>query len=164
MIKYSINNLPGQHVNNGEEPGDFSTAISKLFNESQTFQLEPSMEMEFLGLTLTTVDMTLYPPEVKIKNITSQCKKMLLEKITNLRELASLISKLISTYQASLLELNSIAKEALEFFTLKKITMIVEYLPSTQKTQPYWESRTMKDWNKWKLCIQVFAKVAKLLG
>lgn len=37
----------------------------------------------------------------------------------------------------TLLELNSIAKEALEFFILKKITMIVEYLPSTQKTQPY---------------------------
>ena len=47
------------------------------------------------------MDMTIYLPEQKIMDITNLCKK-LLEKNTTLRELASLIGKLILTYQAVL--------------------------------------------------------------
>ena len=54
--------------------------------------------MEFLGVIINSVDMNLYLPEAKLKDIT-KLRDMLLEKVITLKELTSLIGKLILIYQ-----------------------------------------------------------------
>ena len=68
----------------------------------QKSKLEPSTKLEFLGVEISSVDMTMYLPEVKMTDIIDLCKKLLSEKNTTLRELTSLIGKLIWTHQAVL--------------------------------------------------------------
>ena len=64
--------------------------------------LEPKTKLEFLGVKISSVDMTMYLPEEKIMDITNLYKKLLSEENATLRELTSLIGKLLSTYQAVL--------------------------------------------------------------
>ena len=68
----------------------------------QKSKLEPNTKLESLGVEINSVDMTMYLPEVKMTDTTDLCKKLLSEKNTTMRELTSLIGKLISTYQAVL--------------------------------------------------------------
>ena len=70
----------------------------------QKSKLERNTKLEFFGVDISSVDMTMYLPEGKITDITDLCKKLLSEKNITLRELTSLIGKLISTYQAGLLD------------------------------------------------------------
>ena len=69
----------------------------------QKSKLEPNTKLEFLVVEINSVDVATYLSEEKITDITNLCKKLLLqEENTTLRELTSLIGKLISTYQAVL--------------------------------------------------------------
>ena len=69
----------------------------------QKSKLEPNTKLEFWVVEINSVDVATYLSEEKITDITNLCKKHLLqEENTTLRELTSLIGKLISTYQAVL--------------------------------------------------------------
>ena len=68
----------------------------------QKSKLDPNTKLEFWGVKINLVDMTMYLPKEKITDITRLCKKLFSQENTTLRELASLIGKLISTYQAVL--------------------------------------------------------------
>ena len=69
----------------------------------QKSKLEPNTKLEFWVVEINSVDVATYLSEEKITDITNLCKKLLLqEENTTLRELTSLIGKLISTYQAVL--------------------------------------------------------------
>ena len=66
----------------------------------QKSRLKPNTKLEFLVVEINSVDIATYLSEEKITDITNLCKKLLLQENTTLRELTSLIGKLISTYQA----------------------------------------------------------------
>ena len=68
----------------------------------QKSKLEPNTKLEFSEVEMSLVGMTMYLPGKKVTDITNQCNKLLSEENTTLRELTSLIGKLISTYQAVL--------------------------------------------------------------
>ena len=65
-------------------------------------KVEPNTKLEFFEVEINSVEKTMYLPEEKIMDVTNLCKKLLSEKNAALRELTSLIGKLISTYQAVL--------------------------------------------------------------
>ena len=68
----------------------------------QKSKLEPNTKLEFLGVEINSVDMTMYLPDEEITDITNLCKKLFSKENTTLRELTSLIGNLILTYQAFL--------------------------------------------------------------
>ena len=68
----------------------------------QKSKLEPNTKLEFSEVEMSLVGMTIYLPGKKVTDITNRCNKLLSEENTTLRELTSLIGKLISTYQAVL--------------------------------------------------------------
>ena len=53
--------------------------------------------MEFLGLKLNPVNMTLYQPEEKIIILTNLCEDILIEKMLSLRKLTSLVVPVLSS-------------------------------------------------------------------
>ena len=59
--------------------------------------LEPQTKLEFLGITIDSISMTLSLPETKGKNLTSLCQEILISPQITLRKLASLIEKLRAT-------------------------------------------------------------------
>ena len=61
----------------------------------QKSKMEPNTKPEFLGVEINSVNMTMYTPEGKIMDVTDLRKKLLSVKNTTLRELTSLIGKLI---------------------------------------------------------------------
>lgn len=58
--------------------------------------------MEFVGVKMNTVNMTLYLLDEKTTKSTNLYKKFLKEKTVSLRVLISLVGKLFFTYQAVL--------------------------------------------------------------
>lgn len=55
---------------------NFCTATSRFVINLQKSQLEPSMEVQFMSVTINSIDMTFCLSEVKIKIITKLCKKI----------------------------------------------------------------------------------------
>ena len=64
----------------------------------QKSRLEPNTKLQFLVVEINSVDIATYLSEEKITDISNLCKKLLLQENKTLRELTSLIGKLISTY------------------------------------------------------------------
>ena len=65
--------------------------------------LNPVQEIEFLGLTVNSVKMTLSLPEQRIKRIQDQCQDLHVKGFVTVLELTKLIGLLASTIQAVLL-------------------------------------------------------------
>ena len=65
-------------------------------------QLVPSREMEFLGMRLNTVSMTMSLPQGKVAAIQQQCAELVTQRSVSVRVLAKLIGVLSSTMQAVL--------------------------------------------------------------
>ena len=61
----------------------------------QKSKLEPNTKPEFLRVEINSVNMTMYTPEGKITDVTDLRRKLLSVKNATLRELTSLIGKLI---------------------------------------------------------------------
>ena len=59
--------------------------------------LNPVQEIEFLGLTVTSVNTTLSLPEQKVKRIQDQCQDLYVKGFTTVLELIKLIGLLVST-------------------------------------------------------------------
>ena len=72
-----------------------------IINQKKSI-LNPSQEIEFLGLTVNSRDMTLCLPKEKIDNIRYRCQLALSQHTIKLKSLHSLVGKLISTSQAVL--------------------------------------------------------------
>ena len=64
--------------------------------------LNPVQEIEFLGLTVTSVNTTLSLPEQKVKRIQDQCQDLYVKGFTTVLELIKLMGLLASTIQAAL--------------------------------------------------------------
>ena len=54
--------------------------IVGLVIKLQKYKLEPSTIVEFWGVEVNSVDMTIYLQETRLTDITSLCEKLLLEK------------------------------------------------------------------------------------
>ena len=84
---------------------DMTTARYLLENLGFVINLEkscfqPTQQLEFLGLVVNTLDMTLLLPDCKVEAIKSHCSKMLLHHEVSVRELSQLIGKLTASIQA----------------------------------------------------------------
>ena len=64
--------------------------------------LDPSREMEYLGVLINSLQMTLFLPEIKVTKIIKMCQKLTKAHLVTLRELSSLIGTLVSTAPAIL--------------------------------------------------------------
>ena len=62
--------------------------------------LEPVHTLEYLGMTINTLSMTIFLPERKIRELVRLCKERLTKKEHSLREMSQLIGKLYSTAPA----------------------------------------------------------------
>lgn len=62
--------------------------------------LSPTQKLEFLGMLLDSVQMTVSLPEKKTQSIQSDCRDMLRKGVTSVRNLAKLIGKLTSSVLA----------------------------------------------------------------
>ena len=101
--KHPIDNLPQRYSNYGStSTSRFMDLLQHLgfLTNLQKSRLKPNTKLEFLVVEINSVDIATYLSEEKITDITNLCKKLLLQENTTLRELTSLIGKLISTYQA----------------------------------------------------------------
>jgi hypothetical protein len=64
--------------------------------------LQPTHRLEFLGMEIDTLEMTITLPERKVQEIISLCHRRLAQGILSLREMSQLIGKLYSTSPAIL--------------------------------------------------------------
>ena len=98
--KCSSDNIPRRYAfdwtNNG---GHFNVQRSSFCNILNTEKsiLNSDQEIEFLGLTVNSVKMTLSFPEQKIKRIQGQCQELYVKVFVMVLELTKLIGLLAST-------------------------------------------------------------------
>ena len=93
--------------------------------------LMPVQEIEFLGLVINSVDMTLTLPEEKVTKLISQCQEV------------------VEKPQITLWKLRS-------FLLMKGITLTAKYLPGILNHKAGWDSRHFHDSSEWFLSPQVF--------
>ena len=60
-------------------------------------ELNPTSQIQFLGVEINSINMTLSLPKEKVTKIRSQCQELLQKPVLKLRELASLIGRLSSS-------------------------------------------------------------------
>ena len=106
-------NIFGQHASDGPNVErkfaskgdiDFSVTKFRFCDKFKKSQLTPVKEIEFSGLAINSVNMTLALPQEKVLYIQNKCKQLIASPKTTIMELTKLLGKLLFTSQAELLE------------------------------------------------------------
>ena len=105
------NNFFGRHAANGpnverkfasKRDIDFSVTKFRFCDKYKKSQLRPVKEIEFLGLVINSVNMTLALPQEKVLDIQNKCIQLIASPKTTIMELTKLLGKLSFTAQAVL--------------------------------------------------------------
>ena len=105
------NNFFGRHATNGpnverkfasKRDIDFSVTKFRFCDKYKKSQLRPVKEIEFLGLVINSVNMTLALPQEKVLDIQNKCIQLIASPKTTIMELTKLLGKLSFTAQAVL--------------------------------------------------------------
>lgn len=112
--------------------------------------LEPTQTIEFLGLKVDSVEMSVYLPQDKIQNIKMKCQKALESDHITIQELASLVGSLNATVEAVIPA--SLYVRELQMFKTKCLIKEKSYknkinLSQECKTEISWWIQQLQVWN-----------------
>ena len=106
-------NIFGRHASDGPNiernfasKGDIDFSVTKFrfCDKFKKSQLTPVKEIEFFGLAINSVNMTLALPQEKVLYIQNKCTQLIASPKTTIIELTQLLGKLLFTSQAELPE------------------------------------------------------------
>ena len=116
--------------------------------------------MEFLGVLVDSKNMTLSLPQEEVEKTITQCKELLEKSLLSVRELSTLIGRLLSTTVVIPVTLQY---GAFQHQQIQGINFLERHL-SLLNIDADRESRDLKDSSEWKLDPQVSNKVCLAQG